>query len=67
MADARHRSVPLGLPTLVGVGNLAGMLGVGGEFWQVAASGLLAALLVTTDLVRGWSAPTASTGTGIPS
>lgn len=59
---APSRSVPLGFPSLVGVGGVAGMIGVGGEPWQVAVSGLFAAILVTTDVVRGWPAATARLG-----
>ncbi|OLM09122.1 MULTISPECIES: hypothetical protein [unclassified Pseudonocardia] len=55
MAAVPTRSVPLGFPTLVGAGGLVGMLGVGGQPWQVAVSGFFAAVLVCTDVVRGWS------------
>ncbi|MBW0102125.1 hypothetical protein [Pseudonocardia sp. KRD291] len=62
MADARTRSVPLGVPTLVGFAGLAGMLGLGGEAWQLAVSGLLAALLTAIDIARTWSAVRGRTG-----
>lgn len=55
------RSVPLGLPTLVGLGGVLSMVGVGGAGWQVAVSAVFAAVLVGTDVVRGWPAAFGST------
>lgn len=51
MTDSRAR-IPLGLPTVVGVGSLGTVLAVGGQGWQLLVSALLCLLLVGTDVVR---------------
>lgn len=51
MSTSRAR-VPLGLPTVLGVGSLGTVVAVGGQGWQMLVSALLCLALVATDTVR---------------
>lgn len=44
--------VPLGLPTVLGVGSLGTVVAVGGQGWQLLVSALLCLVLVAADTVR---------------
>nr|WP_168172088.1 hypothetical protein [Pseudonocardia sp. AL041005-10] len=52
MNQSPTRRVPLGVPTLIGIGGLIGMVGVGGQPWQIGVVALFAVVLVVADATR---------------